>query len=291
MIPDSVRLAVGTLTAVRVPAPRRVNRAVARNAMLLAPLVGIGLALAAAVAMDGVRIVATAHRPITSVDFLAAALALTVLTLLTRALHLDGLADTVDGLGVKAETSTGDNAQLTSAVPDREVNDSLRARRLAVMRAPDIGAFGVVALVFTVLLQAAALTTCIVSGYGTIALLTAVVTGRLAVTWCCTSLVPAARADGLGVVVAGTVPRRAAAALTVATLAGAAALGALDDDHGLRVIIVLMASVVLGLLFAAWLVGLCHQRFGGITGDVLGAVVELTTVIVLLVVAIGVGIG
>jgi len=252
--------------------------------------------------MDGLRILATAHRPITSVDFLAAVLALSVLALLTRGLHLDGLADTVDGLGVKADATgasdTTGSSDATGATHSELVGEGvrrtreelLRARRLAVMRAPDIGAFGVIALVFTVLLQAAALTTCIVSGYGTVALLTAVATGRLAMTWCCTSLVPAARTDGLGAAFAGTVPRLAAAALTLAALAGAAALGALDDDRGLRVVIVLVTSVVLGLLGSAWLVRLCHNRFGGITGDVLGAVAEVTTMVVLLVVAVGVGI-
>jgi len=49
-MPDSLRLALGTLTVLRVPPPRRVTPSVARGAMLLAPAVGLLLALVASVA-------------------------------------------------------------------------------------------------------------------------------------------------------------------------------------------------------------------------------------------------
>ena len=124
-MPDSLRLALGTLTAIPVPPPRRVDRSVARGAMLLAPLVGLVLGVVAATVLTLIRVVAPDDRSIEAVDLLGAVLALVVLALLTRGLHLDGLADTADGLGVKA---TGDGAA---------------EQRLAVMRAPDVGAFGV----------------------------------------------------------------------------------------------------------------------------------------------------
>ena len=57
-MPDALRLALGTLTAIRVPAPQHVDRTVAGRAMLLAPLVGAALGLCAAVALDLTRITA-----------------------------------------------------------------------------------------------------------------------------------------------------------------------------------------------------------------------------------------
>ena len=270
-MPDALRLALGTLTAVRVPAPAAVTSRVAGRAMLLAPAVGAILGLVAAVVLDGVRLLAGPHRPSTTVDLLASALALTALALLTRGLHLDGLADTADALGVK-----GDDA-------------GARGRRLAVMRAPDVGAFGVATLVLTLLVQAAALTECAVSGFGTISLVIAATTGRLAATWCCTASTPPARPAGLGAAVAGTVGRVPAVAVTALVLAGAALLGLVDDDRGVRVSATLVVAVLLGLAVPRVVLRRAVARFGGITGDVLGAVVEVSTATVLVAIALGAG--
>jgi adenosylcobinamide-GDP ribazoletransferase len=268
---DAVRLALGTLTIVRVPPPREVTRLVAGRAMLLAPLVGALLGLVAAIVLDVVRIMTGAHRPSTTVDLLASSLALVTLAWLTRGLHLDGLADTADGLGVK-----GDDADV-------------RARRLAVMRAPDVGAFGVATLVLTLLVQVAALTECTVSGFGTVSLVVAATTGRLGILWCCTPSTASARPDGLGAAVAGSVRTGAALAATCALLGVAAGLGMLDDDRGPRVSALLVVAVVLGVMTSLLVRRRASTRFGGITGDVLGAVVELATTVVLVVVALGAG--
>src|SRR5690606_28356573 len=87
---DPVRLAVGTLTVVPTPPPSTVDRRVAGWAMALAPSVGLLLGVVGGVLLwlvDGTGPV------------LAAALTIGLLALLTRAIHLDGLADTADGLG------------------------------------------------------------------------------------------------------------------------------------------------------------------------------------------------
>ena len=270
-MPDAWRLAVGTLTVVRVAPPREVTPRVAGRAMLLAPLIGALLGLAAAVVLDVVRVATGAHRPSTAVDLLASALALASLAWLTRGLHLDGLADVADGLGVKGD------------------DDNTRARRLAVMRAPDVGAFGVATLVLTLLVQTAALTECTVSGFGTVSLVVAAAGSRLGITWCCTRATPSARPDGLGAAVAGSVRTGAAVAATLLVLAGAAVLGMLDDDRGIRVSLLLAVAVLLGLGMTLVVRRRALERFGGITGDVLGAVVELTTTTVLVVVALGAG--
>ncbi len=271
-MPDSVRLALGTLTAIRVPAPRSVDRRTAGRAMLLAPFVGTLLGVLAGAVVAAVRVFTTEHRPTTAVDLLAAALGVVVLVVLTRGLHLDGLADTFDAFGVKGD------------------DDATRERRLAVMREPGIGAFGATALVLTLLVQVAALTENAVSGYGTISLLAATTTGRLAATWSCTPRTPSARPDGLGALVASTVGRGAALAVTLVVVVGAAVLGQVDDDRAVEVSLTLVGAVVIGLLVAAVLRRHAVRRLGGITGDVLGAIVEITTATVLVVVALGAGI-
>jgi adenosylcobinamide-GDP ribazoletransferase len=274
-MPDFLRLAIGTLTIVRVPAPRRVDDRVARSAMLVAPFVGALLGLAAAVALDGARLTSLGGREAVSADLLGAALALVVLAWLTRAIHLDGLADTADGLGVKGD------------------DDDARERRLEVMRRPDVGAFGVVAVVLVLLVDAAALTACALTGRGTVSVVTAAMVSRLAMTWCATRGVPSARPDGLGRAVAGTVPVLWAAVLTLVVLELAAGLAILDDDAVLRDVLrprslvwdLVLASVA-GLV-AGWLVRRrAVRRFGGITGDVLGAAGEAAFATTLVVAAL-----
>lgn len=273
LLPDPLRLAIGTLTAVRVPPPRRVTRTTAGRAMLLAPLVGAALGLLAAAVPAAVGLLAHDRRTSGPVDLLGAALAVGAIALLTRGLHLDGLADTADGLGVKGAESTPDEVAAT------------RDRRLAVMRAPDTGAFGVVAVVLVVLVQVTAIGACVGAGVSTTGLVVAAATGRLAATWGSTTSVPSARPEGLGATVAGSVPRVAAFAVTVAVLVGAGLLGAVGTHDAGRAAS-LVAAVLVGLAVGAAVLRHCVRRLGGVTGDVLGAVVEITTTAVLVVVAL-----
>jgi len=255
---DAVRLSVGTLTVLPVRPPAIVDRQVAGRAMTLAPVVGLVLGLVVGASLF-------AFRTVFSDPLLASALTVTLLALLTRGLHLDGLADTADGLGA---LSRGRDAALE------------------VMRRGDVGPFGVVTVVLVLLLQVLALGEAVGHGLGTAALVTAVVIGRLAATWACTRGIPAARPDGLGATVAGTVSRTAAALLTVAvTTLTVAYSGLVDDDAGLRNAVLAGAGVAFGLALAALVVWRCVKRFGGITGDILGAAVELATLGVLIVMA------
>ncbi|MER6172110.1 adenosylcobinamide-GDP ribazoletransferase [Streptosporangium sp. NPDC001681] len=297
---DGVRLAIGTLSVFPVR-PGVVDRRAGGVAMAMAPLVGAALGAVAGLVLAMALWLGMTPLP-------ASVLAVAVLALLTRGLHLDGLADLADGLG------SGKPAE----------------RALEIMKRSDIGPFGVATLVCTLLLQVAALSELTYTGLGPIVLVTACAAGRLALTWACRAGVPPARPDGLGAMVAGTVRRSVAVGMTVLVLAGSAALlfprdaGALDlrspsspllgpyqDDHGLTSGIDslsgsggtalaglsdlvpglgslsaswgLPAAVLLGLL-AAWVVRRrAVRRLGGITGDVLGALVEITTVTALLV--------
>jgi len=270
-MPDALRLVLGTLTVVRVPPPRRVTPRVAGTAMVFAPAVGALLGVVAAAVVAAVVRVGGRHDVSTLVDLLGAVLAVAALALLTRGLHLDGLADTADGLGVKGS------------------DDGVRDRRLAVMRAPDVGAFGVVAVVLVLALQVVALALCASEGAGTAAAVTAVGVGRLSITWCCTPWVSSARPDGLGAAVAGTVPRGAAVLTTVVALLGVALLAWTTAGATVAVTGSFVVAAVVGLGAGALVLRRCVSRFGGLTGDVLGAVVEVTTTAVLVVAALALG--
>jgi adenosylcobinamide-GDP ribazoletransferase len=252
---DGVRLAVGTLTVLPVPPPRTVGRDEARTAMLLAPVVGLLVVGApAAAALVGLDAVDTD-------PLLAAALAVGLTALLTRALHLDGLADVGDGLASRRPA----------------------AGALEVMKRPDIGALGAVLLLLVVLVQVAALAALQRADVGWAAVLVAVVAGRVAIVLGCRRGVRAARRDGLGAAVAGSVPVPAAVAVVGAHLgvstALLAAVGVVDPVDGWLV-------PALGLCPALALLEHCRRRFGGVTGDVLGACCEAATLATLVAAAL-----
>jgi len=256
-VPDGLRLALTTLTVAPVRAPEILDRRTAGRAMTCAPLVGLLLGLVATAVLIGFEHLSSAP--------LAAVLAIATLAFLTRGLHLDGLADTADGLG--------------SYLPAE------RAR--AVMKQPDVGALGLVTVLFVVAVQVAALLACVDGGRGGESLLLAVVTGRVAVTAACTRRTPAATATGLGALVAGTVATWAALALIGLTVVAALIVGLLTDAGGVAAGFRAVAAVTGALLVAEALRRHAVRRLGGITGDVLGALVEVTTAVVLVVMAVG----
>jgi adenosylcobinamide-GDP ribazoletransferase len=225
----------------------------ARGVLPWAPLVGLLLGGAA----TGAGVLGT--RWIS--PFAGAVLAVTVLALLTRGLHLDGLADTADGLG---------------PLRDRE-------RALAVMRSGDVGPFGVATLVLTLLLQVAAATALLAADYGWLAVWAAVVVARLAMARTGLPGVAVAAGSSLGRAVAGTVSGAwlvSAALLVAAAAAGAAWLAGAPAD-ALR----LLAAAVAGLLAAELLHRRATARLGGVNGDVMGAMGEVATTVHLLVAA------
>jgi adenosylcobinamide-GDP ribazoletransferase len=177
----------------------------------------------------------------------AAALTLAVWAFLTGGLHLDGLADCCDGL----------------------LNPSAPERRLEIMRDPRLGSFGGTGLVLVLVLKTAALSSLPAGTMGFLAILLAAASGRWLVLPA--GLQPLARPGGMGADFArGLKP----AALVWGGLIPLA-LAATTFPRGL-------AALLAALATAGGVVLLARHRIGGVTGDVFGAVIELSELAVLL---------
>ena len=264
---NALRLALGTLTVLPVRPPSAVDRRTAGRAMVLAPLVAL---LLGSVVLAVLWVLGTSSLS----PLVAAAAVVALLAALTRAMHLDGLADVADGLGSGRD----------------------RDRALAVMRQSDIGPFGVVTLLLVLLLQVACVEQLVQAPAGQAAIVAALLLSRLVLPALCLRGVPSARPDGLGAMVAGSV-----GVLGLLVAAGLAAVGAvlvslvaaspqrlyggLLSSSGYSFPHVL-ALVVVPLLLTGLFARHCVRRFGGITGDVLGACVEVCFTAALLVAAI-----
>jgi adenosylcobinamide-GDP ribazoletransferase len=225
---DGLRLALTTFTVVPLRAPQRLEPG---WAIRLAPFVG---ALLGSVLAGVLWLSRLAEAPPLLSGVILAGLG----ALLTRGMHLDGLADTVDALG--------------SYRP--------RERALEIMKSPEVGPFGVAAIVLVLLLETVTL--------GSLTLpevVAAVATGRLAVVLGCLKGVPAARSDGLGSFVAGTA---GPVALVVNTVLVALIAGPVP--------------VLAAMIVAAAALWHSVRRLGGITGDVLGFLVEIGTAVALI---------
>lgn len=226
--------AVAVLTA--VPVPRDAARAPARTAVGWFPLVGLalGASVASPLAVPVVRD-AAARAPL-----LAAGALMVLSALLTRMIHLDGLADVADAWWSGADAG----------------------ERLRIMRDPAVGAFGVCAIVLTLLVQASALSVLIaVRSYPPLLLGPAV--GRTAILFACW-FGEAARPDGLGRTFIGPPPGRAVAGAGVSVVVIAVLTAELAGVHGL-------AMLIPGVVLAALVPHTISKRFGGVTGDVMGA--------------------
>jgi adenosylcobinamide-GDP ribazoletransferase len=170
----------------------------------------------------------------------------TVELVLTGALHVDGLADTVDALGA-----------------------ATRERALEIMRDPRIGAFGACAVAVDLLVRTLAIAALLDRGGALVSLTVSGAFGRAAILPLAAALPYARPGGGLSdrirwpsAVAGGMVA--AALAIGLAGWIGAALLGAS-----------LLAIALLGIAYRA--------RFGGVTGDLLGAAVEVTVSATLLV--------
>jgi adenosylcobinamide-GDP ribazoletransferase len=168
---------------------------------------------------------------------------------LTGMLHLDGLIDTADGL----------------------LPHLARERRLAVMRQPDVGAYGVAIAVVVIGLRFAALT----SMQPSVLLLAGIWCASRTTMAVISGALPYVRDHGLASPVIGSAWRPIGLYGLIASVSlGAFAGGRLQEAA--------VASAFAGALFVALL---ARRRIGGFTGDVLGAAGVIGETIALVVAA------
>lgn len=176
----------------------------------------------------------------------AAALTIAALAIITGALHIDGLADFFDGIFGGGDPES----------------------RLRIMKQPDLGAFGMTAVVLVLLIDWVALSSISVS-MAWIVLPLAGVVSRAAplVVMATTSYVSR---NGLGQSYAGLSKRPLVIAVVLAVVVAAVIGGGLS------------LSIAIAGLIAAVLTGLiAKKRIGGANGDVYGASVELVVMVCL----------
>lgn len=209
------------------------------------PLVGFLIGLALAVLDAALRLFLP--------DSVVAALLIVALLAITGGLHIDGLADTCDGV-------------FSNATPEE---------RLEIMRDSCTGSFGVAGVATVLLVQYAALTN-IAPGGRAEALVLMATLSRWAMSYALAAF-PYARASGLGAPFRQGPPHW----LGIATIScGLACLLLLRGAWGLPLLVVVWA--------ATWgLARLLLQRLPGLTGDTYGAINEAIQALVLLALVAG----
>jgi adenosylcobinamide-GDP ribazoletransferase len=191
----------------------------------------------------------------TRAPFVIAVLLLSAWALLSRLLHFDGLADVADGFWGSHEAD----------------------RRLEIMSDSHTGAFGASAVALVALLEAAALGTLIAHPHE-LPMLVVPVIARFSAT-CAAWLGTPAKPDGLGRSVMGH-PSTLGFVIGLVPVGGAL-LGLWLGFH--------LVGIVLGALGVVLALAVPHVlavRFGGVTGDVMGASVLLTESILFALVAL-----
>ncbi|MGB9868076.1 MAG: adenosylcobinamide-GDP ribazoletransferase [Bacillota bacterium] len=194
---------------------------------------------------------------------LASAMIVLLDGVLTGGMHLDGLADTFDGLGVHGD----------------------RLRALEAMRDSRIGATGAAGLGVHLLVKWASLQSLMGLAPALWVMLPAVAwaVGRFCAAWCMYRYPYARSGNGLGKPFSRTVPLGSVIWCGVLWAGYLCALGvivALGQPTSQKAVMLKLwgpcaAALVTGASCSLWFVGLVARRIGGVTGDVYGAVVEL----------------
>ncbi len=183
---------------------------------------------------------------------LQAALLTALWALVTGGLHLDGLADSADAW-------VGGHGD--------------RARTLAIMKDPRSGPAGVAAIVLVLLVKFAALATLVKAGAWP-ALLLAPLLGRTSLL-ALLPTTPYVRPGGLGAAISACLPKTAALLVLILVIG---AIPLLAGQSGALA----LAGAVPAWLALRWAT---MRRLGGMTGDTMGAMVELTELATLIALA------
>ena len=247
------RVALSLFTVIPAGVGSDLDEGAAARAVFWLPVLGAGLGLAG----SAVMVFVAAGELSVERQFLGAALAVALLAVATGGLHLDGLADTADGLGSRRPAD----------------------QALEIMRRSDAGPLGIATLVLVLLVQVSALASLPRGWAGPTGLVLAAVTSRVAVVLATGS--PSARPSGFGALVAGRTSAAGRVASVVILLGAVVAAGLALG--GVAAAVRGTAAAVAGLAVAAVVRWAARRRLGGMTGDVFGAIIELSTATVLLV--------
>lgn len=244
----AVRLSLTWMTVLPVGRTGVPDAAAAGRAMTALPVVGLVCGLVATTVAHGAHAVG-AGALLSGVVGIAAVLAL------TRAMHVDALADTADGLG-------------SYAGPERA---------LEIMRSGTIGPMGAAVLVLTLLAEVAALGALVDSG-AWLAPVAAYALSRCLPVVLMRRGVPAATTTGFGALVAGSQSRVAVVGIgLLCTVAGAGLAGTAPLPDRWWPAAVGAAIGLAAYLAAAAATRHVVRRLGGVNGDVLGATIEAGT--------------
>ena len=233
-------IALQFLTIIPLPFRVRCEEKDLGRSMAFFPLVGLTLGFL----LVGLNFVLVPWLPRPVVDLLL----ITVLSMVTGALHLDGLADVFDGLAARGS----------------------RERFLGVMKDSHIGAVGVVALMLGLLLKYQALVHIPVAVKPEVLLFFPLVARFAQVQ--VTVGAKQARSDGLGTLFIGGVGIVQFVVAYAITLAAAYFLLGLTGIYCCIILFLVTWSL------KRW----SHRRLGGITGDIIGCFSELNEIVCLL---------
>lgn len=240
---DGLRSAVGAvtfLTAIPIGRSTGVSARDLRGGLVLFPLVGALIGALTATAAWGAAFVIP--------SFSAAVLGVAAGVLVTAAMHLDGLADTADGVG--------------AALAGRDPS--------AVMHDPRLGTFGGAALTLDLLLKVSVLSAFVTGPRFPIEAVAASALGRAAAI-ALIAAVPYAGPDSG----TGGWTRSAGVGRCLVGIAMGAAIGILTVGWAFG------AMAATGLVIAVIVGRWSSRRLSGVTGDTLGAAAELTETLAL----------
>ncbi len=236
---------LGMFTLLPVPPAMDVDRTTSRSNVTGMPIVGLVLGLLAGAAAIVVQLCGAG-------DWLAGIMGLAVLAAATGALHLDGLADTADGLG--------------SRKPAQQA--------LEVMRRSDIGPMGVATLVLTLLVDLGALTSTHLGGWRLVAaLVLGPMVARTVVVHATRAGLPGARTSGFGALFTGVTTRADGLLWSGLVLAATGGIGGLVTGFTWNLVAWPVAALLAWGVAAFWR-GHLVKRLGGLTGDTFGSMIE-----------------
>lgn len=254
IVRDALRLSWGTFSNVKVKPPAKVDAKVTRLALTLSFIPASFVAMVAW--LCGFLAYRATHTPL-----VAATIVVGIEIALTAGIHIDGLMDTADGGAILVKAG--------------------RVRALEVMKSGSSGPAGIVTLLIAIILQVTALATAF-TGHRSGIWIIAALLGRLAIVLSCRRGAKSARPDGLGNPFIGVLSPALLATTTVIYVAVMLALGISTGTPALNLFI----AGAIGLGFGELLRHRSDKQFGGLTGDVLGSILEKARTAALLVLII-----